>query len=420
MKIALFHNLPSGGGKRALYHHVRGMVQRGHVLEGWCLSTADQWFLPLNTLITEHVLPCEWKPRGSTSDLWRSTAEYREAMRRIRAVHDASRRAAGQIDQAPFDLVLAGACRFFGASAIARYTGVPTVHYLGEPYRPLYEAMPALPWIAPTFPRRYPVRGFRYARGVMSDALRVKALRIQAREELANVRACASILVNSRFSRESLLRAFGVESRVCYLGVDTDQFRPIGVPRDRVVLGLGGVYHGKGIDRAIRALASIDAPRRPPLVWIANFSDHEYQSAMERLAWDAQVALTFRLAIPDAQLVDEINRAAVLLYTSRLEPFGFAPLEAGACETPVVAVAEGGVRETIEDGLNGLLVDDDEPGALGRAVLRLIDQPAFAADMGRRARQRVVEHWTWARALDRLEACCQDICERHARRADAC
>jgi len=33
LKIAVWHNLPSGGGKRALYQHVKGLVDRGHDLE---------------------------------------------------------------------------------------------------------------------------------------------------------------------------------------------------------------------------------------------------------------------------------------------------------------------------------------------------------------------------------------------------
>src|SRR6266446_7167318 len=46
VKIAVWHNLPSGGGKRALYYHVRGLVERGHTVESWCPPTADQSYLP--------------------------------------------------------------------------------------------------------------------------------------------------------------------------------------------------------------------------------------------------------------------------------------------------------------------------------------------------------------------------------------
>ena len=63
VKIAIWHNLPSGGDKRALYYHVKGLVQRGHTVESWCPSTANQSYLPLSELITEHILPFPWKDR---------------------------------------------------------------------------------------------------------------------------------------------------------------------------------------------------------------------------------------------------------------------------------------------------------------------------------------------------------------------
>ena len=59
MRIAVWHNLPSGGGKRALYYHVRGLVEKGHSVEAWCPSTSDRNYLPLSELITEHVVPIE-------------------------------------------------------------------------------------------------------------------------------------------------------------------------------------------------------------------------------------------------------------------------------------------------------------------------------------------------------------------------
>ena len=43
-----------------------------------------------------------------------------------------------------------------------------------------------------------------------------------------------------------LLRAYGVESRVCTLGVDAELFRPLGLPRENYVLGIGGLDYSKG------------------------------------------------------------------------------------------------------------------------------------------------------------------------------
>ena len=59
MKIAVWHNLPSGGGKRALYYHVRGLVGRGHELACWSLDTADQSYLPLSEFAPERIVPTD-------------------------------------------------------------------------------------------------------------------------------------------------------------------------------------------------------------------------------------------------------------------------------------------------------------------------------------------------------------------------
>jgi glycosyltransferase involved in cell wall biosynthesis len=92
----------------------------------------------------------------------------------------------------------------------------------------------------------------------------------------------------------------------------------------------------------------------------------------------------------------------VLAYAPRLEPFGFAPLEASACGLPVVAVAEGGMRETVIDGVNGLLCDPDTQ-AMANVLQRLLDDPTFAKRLGANGRALVQEHWSLEAAVDRLE-----------------
>src|SRR5882757_8291376 len=99
--------------------------------------------------------------------------------------------------------------------------------------------------------------------------------------------------------------------------------------------------------------------RRLSLIWVANFGNPQYAPKMEALAESRGVSLTIKRRIMDRELAALLNRAELLLYTSRLEPFGYAPIEANACGAPVVASAERGGREVVIDGVTGIVGDRD-------------------------------------------------------------
>ncbi len=409
MKIAVWHNLPSGGGKRALYSHVRGLVQRGHTVECWCPSTADEGFLPLREWAPVHVHPLR-RPRAlrARTPLGRLLAPYRLMAAQLAALEAHCRACADEIAEGDFDLLFANSCRFFRVPPIGRFTGLPAVLYLQEPYRPLYEALPRLPWPAlppPAGRRPTPAE----AKGFLRDAVEVQALRVQAREERRNAAAFARILVNSLYSRESVLRAYGLDARVCYLGVDTAQFAPRDVPRARHLLGLGAFVPEKNIAFVLRAVARLPAPR-PPLVWVGNVATPGHLAALEDLARRLAVPFQPEMRVLDDRVVHLLNTAALLVYAPRLEPFGYAPLEASACGLPVVAVAEGGVRETVLDGVNGLLAEPDE-AAFAAAVARVLGDPALACRLGTAGRALVETRWSLDGAVDRVEAALRAVVE---------
>jgi glycosyltransferase involved in cell wall biosynthesis len=192
-----------------------------------------------------------------------------------------------------------------------------------------------------------------------------------------------------------------VDAKVCYLGVDTTLFRDLGLPRERFIMGLGSFDSIKGIDLAVKAVALLPEPR-PTLVWVANSGNEAYRESMSQLARSLGVELCIRLGVSDAELVETLNRAALLLYTSRLEPFGFAPLEANACGLPVVGIAEGGIRETVQDGVNGFLVEP-EAESIARAAGRLLESPALAKQIGAAGVAYVRRDWDVAASVTRLE-----------------
>jgi glycosyltransferase involved in cell wall biosynthesis len=84
-------------------------------------------------------------------------------------------------------------------------------------------------------------------------------------------------------------------------------------------------------------------------------------------------------------------------------------IEAMACGTPVIGSNVTSLPEIIEDGVTGFLVPPNDPTSLGERIAWLLSDPSRAQEMGRRARQRVLERFTWSAVVDR---CLQAYGER--------
>jgi len=406
MRIAVWHNIPGGGAKRALYYHVRGLVERGHSVEAWCPSTSDRNDLPLSELITEHVLPIDIGQKGKSAARISPLRLYSDQLRQAKALDEHCRLCADEINRRDFDILFANSSIINAVSSIGRYVKTKKVLYLQDPNRWLYEAIggDGLPWVA--IPRMGQVwRRPHYLRWFVFNLIGVQRMRILARDERLNASAFDLILVNSYFSRENLLRVYGLDSTVCYLGVDTRLFVDRQYPRENFVVCMGELVPLKNAEFIIKAVAQIDAPR-PPLVWIGNWianrGSESYYEEMRSLAKLHEVTFEVRRSIDDKELVDILNRASTMVYAPRLEPFGFAPLEANACGLPVVAVAEGGIRETIIDGVNGFLVQH-QPQMMADAIQRLAHDKDLAAQLGKNGSRIVQEKWSVNAAVERLE-----------------
>ena len=173
MRIAVWHNLPSGGGKRALYYHVRGLVERGHSVEAWCPSMSDRNYLPLSEFITEHVVPFDIPQRNNF------VAELpRDELRQAKALDQHCQRCAEEINRGDFDILFANSSVIHAVSSIGRYVKTKKVLYLQEPNRGLYEAGgDGLPWVAIPAVSRPWMHPRSYLRWFLGDLIHTHQLR---------------------------------------------------------------------------------------------------------------------------------------------------------------------------------------------------------------------------------------------------
>jgi glycosyltransferase involved in cell wall biosynthesis len=161
------------------------------------------------------------------------------------------------------------------------------------------------------------------------------------------------------------------------------------------VLFVGRQVDVKGIDVLLKAFALI-ADEAPALSLVL-VGEGPLRSAHEKLAATLGVAKRVHFAgeVPPDAVGSYIAKCAVFVLPSRAEAFGLVLLEAGYRHKPIVCTRVGGVPELIADGVNGVVVEPDDPVELGRRILWVFRNPEHGERMGREARRMVVANFLW-------------------------
>jgi glycosyltransferase involved in cell wall biosynthesis len=390
VRIAVYHNLPSGGGKRALFEMTKRVAAR-HRVDVYTLSCAEHDFCDLRPHCAAHAvfpfdpLPLARSPFGRLNQGIRAVD-----LMRLRALQ---RGIARKIDAAGYDVAFAHNCRYSQSPGVLSFLHTPSVYYCQEPPRNSLE---------PTVPRPYNTLSLYQRVGNLFDPLPALYRAVLIGLDRANVLSADLVLVNSAYSRETLYRVYGIFARVCYLGVDAERFGPLPLAEAEFVLSVGAINPRKGFDFLVRSLAWIDSGRRPRLVIVSNAVDDRERAYLQELSSQLDVDVDSRVQVNDEDLVRLYSQAKLTLYAPIMEPFGFVPLESMACGTPVVGVREAGVRETVVHGTTGLLTDRD-PRVFAAAVEELMSDSSRRRDLGRRGRGHVETEWGWDRSVHQLE-----------------
>lgn len=223
--------------------------------------------------------------------------------------------------------------------------------------------------------------------------------RITARLPARGILTCSQNVAAAQMSLSSARPC-----KVVHPGVELDRFDPdrlpdpgaararLGLPTEGRLIGIvGRLQRWKGCHILVAAMPRILASHpdvRAVIVGGTHDLEPEYPAFLEKCIDD--------LGLQDRVLRVGLQRDVplwmqsmdVVVHASDREPFGMVVIEAMALGKPVVAGADGGPREIITPGLDGLLAPFGDSESLAAAVIRYLDDPGFAATTGAAARRR--------------------------------
>ena len=231
------------------------------------------------------------------------------------------------------------------------------------------------------------------------------------------------VLVNSSALRKDVLQREKIDPQkvqVLYNGVDTQHYVPTnsdkelhpcvlfrkqawGIPEHAQVVGmLATLFPYKGHEDFIRAASEIHRIY-PDVRFVCVGGDRGTKHTLEQLG--RSLGLEKHLLFPgecqDAAKV--LPMFDIQVSASHEEGFSNAILEGMSLGKPIVATNVGGTPDAVLHNVNGLLVPPKSPGKLSQAIMLLLEEPDFAAILGKNGRKRAEEYFSMESMINQLE-----------------
>ena len=234
-------------------------------------------------------------------------------------------------------------------------------------------------------------------------------------------RAAAFVAISEEIRREMLAQGISAE-RICRIpnGVDTNAFRPataaertllrarLNLPAGPVIVYTGRLVSYKGLPMLLetwRQLAGERSEGTLVLVGEGSGDMHDCESALREFVRQHGLEPRVRFTGATANVDDWLRAADLFVFPTENEAFGLSLVEAMACGLPAVTTAVGGIKDYVTHGRNAWVIAPGDGAALAAAVRALLDAPDHAAQLGRTARDTVLERFgeaALAAAYERL------------------
>jgi glycosyltransferase involved in cell wall biosynthesis len=188
-----------------------------------------------------------------------------------------------------------------------------------------------------------------------------------------------------------LVRAVGVEQAAefpAFMDLELFTRPPVPLPQTPAALFIGVLERYKNVDGLARAWR-LAAPRAPG-AQLRIVGRGSRRTVVEKLVRELPAQTTWTERLSQAEVARALDESTCLVLPSRSEGLGRVIVEASLRSRGVVAMRVGGIRDIVDDGVNGILVESEEE--LANALVRVLEDRRLAERLGAGARH-TVETW---------------------------
>lgn len=211
----------------------------------------------------------------------------------------------------------------------------------------------------------------------------------------------------SRQMTEDLFELGINRNKIVYLpnGVDTNLFAPQGRKQVNLLLFVGRLEANKGLHVLVKSLRHLEKSVCLAIIGPASWDREYYLGLLESIKKENQKGkheIVYLGAMDQTNIIKWYQKASLFVLPSFREGFPVTTLEALSCETPVIATPVGGIPEVVKDYENGILIPQNDPVALARAIQYLLENKEVRTKFGREGRKRIIKHYSLEASVKKL------------------
>ncbi|MCI0503250.1 glycosyltransferase family 4 protein [Candidatus Micrarchaeota archaeon] len=204
--------------------------------------------------------------------------------------------------------------------------------------------------------------------------------------------------VPSPSTRDDLLKLGFRDVRIIYGAADVTP-ADIGKDNPPAVIYLGRLTKSKRVDHALEAFRAVNSRFPASRLWIAGSGPQEGALRRRSQALGLGASVEFFGRVGQAEKSRLLSRASLMLFPAVREGWGLTVLEANACRTPVIGYDVPGLRDSIRDGVNGMLVQSGDSQAMGVAAAGLLSDNERLERLSDSA-MRYASGFSWKKAAE--------------------